>query len=100
MIQQLQMLAMHRHIGLEPPPYVYISDGGLLEVLGVLPLLRRRLECIVVSDAAEDPELSMRCLRDASARCREEGLCSFFDPRDPSRDLEFVLQEFRRGDTA
>jgi len=97
MIQQFQMLTMHRYMAVEPPPYIYISDGGLLEVLGILPLLRRRLDRIVVSDAAEDPELSMRCLRDAFSFCRQEGLCSFYDPRDPCRDMEFVLQAFRES---
>jgi len=93
MIQQFQMLAFHRYKAANPPPYVYVSDGGLIEVLGIVPLLRRRLKCIVVSDAAEDPALTMRCLRDAASICRREGLCSFFDPRDPRRDLEFVLQD-------
>uniref|UniRef100_A0A7S0BA97 Uncharacterized protein n=1 Tax=Pyrodinium bahamense TaxID=73915 RepID=A0A7S0BA97_9DINO len=100
MIQQFQMLVMHRYMAMQPPPYVYISDGGLLEVLGILPLLRRRLDRIVVSDAAEDPQLSMRCLRDAISYCRREGLCSFYDPRDPCRDMEFVLQSFKESDAA
>lgn len=96
MIQQFQMLFMHRYKAAVPPPYLYISDGGLIEPLGIFPLLRRRMRRIVVSDAAEDPELTMRCLRDALAICREERLCSFYDPDDPHRDMEFVLQDFSR----
>eukprot|EP00401_Gymnodinium_catenatum_P003475 CAMPEP_0117516124 /NCGR_PEP_ID=MMETSP0784-20121206/30932_1 /TAXON_ID=39447 /ORGANISM="" /LENGTH=994 /DNA_ID=CAMNT_0005311959 /DNA_START=29 /DNA_END=3013 /DNA_ORIENTATION=- len=100
MIQQCLLLCMHRYKAERAPPYLYISDGGLIEVLGILPLLRRRLERIVVSDAAEDPALSMRCLRDAIVTCRKERLCSFYDPRDPRRDLEFVLQDLRDGGAA
>ena len=71
LILQFQMMFMHRHQALplrkhqkvamnaflslqtlgpkplnplqaaRPPPYVYLSDGGLIECLGVLMLLRR-----------------------------------------------------------
>lgn len=94
MIQQFQMMVMHRYKAEKAPPYVYLSDGGLLEVLNLLPLLRRRMEHMVVSDAAEDQALVMRCLRETSTIARQEGLCSFYDPRDPRRDLEFVWQDF------
>jgi len=97
MVQQFLMLTMHRYKAPSPPPYVYISDGGLLEVLGVLPLLRRRLPVIIVSDAGHDPQLSMRCLRDAAACARRERICSIFDPRDPRRDLEYILQDLPAG---
>jgi len=100
MVQQLLLVCMHRYKAMHPPPYLYISDGGLIEVLGILPLLRRRLTRIVVSDAAEDPELSMRCLRDTFTYCRKEGLCSFYDFSDPRRDMEFVLRDFRDGQSA
>jgi len=49
---------------------------------------------MVVSDAAEDQALVMRCLRETSTIARQEGLCSFYDPRDPRRDLEFVWRDF------
>jgi hypothetical protein len=97
MVQQIQMMAMHRYKAPTPPPYVYISDGGLLEVLGLLPLLRRRLRYIIVSDAAEDAKLTMRCLRETSTNARKEFLCSFFDPKDPRRDLEFVWEDLVRN---
>lgn len=97
MIQQFQMLFMHRYKAAKPPPYLYISDGGLIEPMGIFPLLRRRLRKIVVSDAAEDIDLTMRCLLDALKICREERLCSFYDPNDPHRDMEFVLRDFSRN---
>lgn len=34
-------------------PQVYVSDGGLIECLGVLMLLRRRMPLIICSDACE-----------------------------------------------
>merc|ERR1712113_1210573 len=100
MIRQFQMMVMSVHVAPKPPPYLYLSDGGLLEVLGILPLVRRRLKRIVVSDAAEDPLLSMRCLRDAQELCRKERICSFYDPEDLGRDLEFVLMDLPKSNKA
>lgn len=98
MMRIFQMVTMQRYKAPTPPPYVYLSDGGLIEVLGLLPLLRRRLKRIVVSDAGHDPELSMRGLRDVAAFARQERLCSFFDPRDPTRDLMYVLRDLAASD--
>eukprot|EP00439_Symbiodinium_sp_Y106_P087063 s98_g39.t1 len=47
LILQFQMMFMHRHQAARPPPYVYLSDGGLIECLGVLMLLRRRMPLIL-----------------------------------------------------
>ena len=37
-------------------PYVYLSDGGHFENLGLYEMIRRRCRCIVISDAACDPD--------------------------------------------
>ena len=37
-------------------PYVYLSDGGHFENLGVYEMVRRRCRYIVVSDASSDPD--------------------------------------------
>lgn len=36
-------------------PYVYLSDGGHFENLGLYEMIRRRCRCIVISDAGCDP---------------------------------------------
>jgi hypothetical protein len=48
----LRELTAHAH---EEGPYVYLSDGGHFENLGVFELLRRRCGLIVASDASADP---------------------------------------------
>src|SRR5207302_2450654 len=35
--------------------YIYLSDGGHFENLGLFEMIRRRCRCIVVSDASYDP---------------------------------------------
>jgi hypothetical protein len=41
----------------EDAPYVYLTDGGHIENLGVYELLRRRCELIIAVDAEADPEM-------------------------------------------
>lgn len=97
-ILQFQMLFTHRHQSSQPPPYVYLSDGGLIECLGVMALLRRRMKLIICSDACEDAEYTLRALRDTIALAREERLCSFFDPERPGRDVALTMAELRHSD--
>jgi hypothetical protein len=45
--------------------YVYLSDGGHFENLGLYEMIRRRCRCIVVSDAGCDPEYGFEDLGNA-----------------------------------
>lgn len=97
LILQFQMMFMHRHQAIRPPPYVYVSDGGLIECLGVLLLLRRRMPLIICSDACEDMNVTLRALLDTIHLARAEKLCSFFDVRDPRRDVQLSMAEVRHS---
>ncbi|CAE7375324.1 unnamed protein product [Symbiodinium natans] len=97
LILQFQMMFMHRHQAPRPPPYVYLSDGGLIECLGVLMLLRRRMPLIICSDACEDMNVTLRALLDTIELAREERLCSFFDMDDPRRDVQLAMADVRKG---
>jgi hypothetical protein len=46
-------------------PYVYLSDGGHFENLGVYEMVRRRCRYIVVSDAGSDPDGALADLGNA-----------------------------------
>jgi patatin-like phospholipase len=50
--------------------YVYLSDGGHFENLGVYELVRRRCRYIVVSDAGQDGEHSFEDLGNSIRKCR------------------------------
>ncbi len=50
--------------------FVYVSDGGHFENLGLYELVRRRCKLIIVSDASEDPKGEFACLGEAVERCR------------------------------
>jgi hypothetical protein len=45
--------------------YVYLSDGGHFENLGLYKMVRRRCHLIIVSDAGQDPELAFADLANA-----------------------------------
>ncbi|MDQ6622033.1 MAG: patatin-like phospholipase family protein [Verrucomicrobiota bacterium] len=51
-------------------PYVYLSDGGHFENLGLYEMVLRRSHFIVVSDASQDPECSFTDLGDAVRKIR------------------------------
>jgi hypothetical protein len=49
--------------------YVYLSDGGHFENLGIYELVRRRCRCIVVSDAEQDGDYTFDGLGSAVRKC-------------------------------
>jgi hypothetical protein len=51
-------------------PYVYLSDGGHFENLGLYEMVLRRCHYILVSDAGEDPECSFADLGEAVRKIR------------------------------
>ena len=51
-------------------PYIYLSDGGHFENLGLYEMVLRRCHHIVVSDAGEDPECSFADLGEAVRKIR------------------------------
>jgi hypothetical protein len=51
-------------------PYVYLSDGGHFENLGLYEMVLRRCHFIVVSDAGQDPKCSFADLGEAVRKIR------------------------------
>jgi hypothetical protein len=51
-------------------PYVYLSDGGHFENLGLYEMVLRRCRCIVVSDASTDPNYTYESLAQAVRKIR------------------------------
>jgi hypothetical protein len=61
-------------------PYVYLSDGGHFENLGLYEMVLRRSRYIVVSDSGQDPECSFSDLGDAVRKIRIDlGISIEFD---------------------
>jgi hypothetical protein len=52
--------------------YVYLSDGGHFENLGIYELVKRRCKFIVACDAGADPNYTFDDLGSAIRKCRED----------------------------
>ncbi len=77
-VQQVHLLLQVAHYGTRCPPYVTLTDGGLVETIGVVELLRRRCRWIIIMDAGEDPKLIFVGLSKALQLASDEGLVSPF----------------------
>jgi hypothetical protein len=53
-------------------PFVYLSDGGHFENLGLYEMVLRRCHFIVISDGAADPSLTFNDLGNAISKIRED----------------------------
>ena len=78
--------------GTSPPPILRLSDGGHIENLAILPLLKKRLKKIVVADGGhknKDGEWGQSLLK-ALSLAREKLHCSFIglDGRDVIEDVK------------
>jgi len=75
--------------------YVYLSDGGHIENLGIYELVRRQCRLIIVGDGECDPEYSFQGLSDALRLIRVDfGINIEMDGLDEIRNGE---QQFARG---
>lgn len=77
-------------------PYVYLSDGGHFENLGLYEMVLRRCHLIVVSDGSADPSLTFNDLGNAISKIRDDlGIPVVFEdlpiavrPRDAVRPTQ------------
>jgi hypothetical protein len=61
-------------------PYVYLSDGGHFDNLGLYEMIVRRCRCVVVSDAGEDPSFMFEDLAKVVRRARVDlGIPIYFE---------------------
>jgi hypothetical protein len=70
--------------------YVYLSDGGHFENLGVYELVKRRCRYIVACDASEDCNMAFVSLGNAIEKCRT----------DLGIEISIDVDEIRRRDQA
>ncbi len=68
-------------------PYVYLSDGGHFENLGLYEMVLRRCHCILVVDAGCDPQLNFEDLGNAIRKIRI----------DLGIDIELNLDQIKRA---
>ena len=72
------------NLGPMPPPVMLLSDGGHIENLGLLPLLKKQLKKIIVVDGGskEDEKSYGNSLLNALMLARKKLGCSFLSGED------------------
>ena len=100
-VRFLRQMFFVTNVGPSPPAILRLSDGGHIENLAILPLLKKRLKKIVVVDGGHkesDQEWGDSLLK-ALSLARQKLKCSFIalDGRDVIEDLEdrFVNKPLR-----
>lgn len=75
---------------------IYVSDGGVQDCTGVLQLMCRRCGRILLALAAADPDDDLSVLRETIKLAVRLKLGSFYDPKDPRRDVSMLLDEYKQ----
>lgn len=79
----------------ENKKYVYVSDGGHFENLGIYELVRRRCRFIIAGDAGADPDLAFEDLGNAIRKCRVDlGIDIKIDVASILRDKKTGLSDW------
>lgn len=86
-------------VGDHPPPMLYVTDGGVNDCTGLLQLLWRRSERILLVLAAADPNDDLNVLRTAMRQAVDRGLATFYDPRDPRMSVDHLFTRFKNDKT-
>jgi len=83
-VQCMRDVFSKNNTGLMPPPIMLLSDGGDVENLGLLPLLKKRLQKIIVVDGGykADQKLYGESLLNALMLARTKLNCSFLSASD------------------
>lgn len=83
----------------EPPPYLYLGDGGLLENSGCLELLLRKARFILVFESGDDPKMELITLKLLLKYTAEEKVCSFYVPDDSRRSVVEAMEDYVENPT-
>eukprot|EP00929_Paragymnodinium_shiwhaense_P089057 TRINITY_DN49316_c0_g1_i2.p1 TRINITY_DN49316_c0_g1~~TRINITY_DN49316_c0_g1_i2.p1 ORF type:complete len:1033 (-),score=132.46 TRINITY_DN49316_c0_g1_i2:74-3172(-) len=78
-----------------PPRLVYVTDGGLQDCCGLMQLCQRKSKRILLVLAADDPDDKLEVLRTSMRMVRKAKYASFYDPKDPRRDIQILIDEFQ-----
>ena len=100
-IQFLRKMMQMTNVGPNPPPVLSLSDGGHIENLGILPLLKLRLKKIIAVDGGRtlsDLDYGQELLLALDLARKKLG-CSFLgmDGRDIAEDIRDKFVERSPG---
>ena len=93
-IRKLHQVTGYYHRAERPPSLIYVTDGGVQDCTGLLQLMHRRCERILLALAAADPKDELDVLRTTIEMAIAQKLGSFYDPDDPQHDVRVALEKY------
>jgi len=95
LLRYIHQASGYLYVGHRPPRMLYLTDGGVLDCTAILQLLRRRRKRILLVLAAMDPVDDLGVLRTAIDVAKKDRIGAFYDPADPRRDVDVLMEEFK-----
>jgi len=96
LIRTIHQVTGYYHKARWPPSLLYITDGMVEDNTGVMDLLRRRCERILLVYAGADNKDEFKFLRKILECAAAERLASIYDPADPRCDVGVALERYRK----
>merc|ERR1719188_959943 len=95
-IRQFHQVTRFVFPGTKAPGLLYVTDGGVQDCTAIIQLMRRRCARILLVLANADPDDELLVLRTTMDGAVSLKLGSFYDPKDPKRDVKVLLEEYQR----
>jgi len=95
LLRQIHQVTRYFYVGRSPPRMLYMTDGGVKDCTGVLQLMMRRCERILLVLAAGDPTCEFVVVFTAFEVAKKLKLGTFYDPEDPTRDISLLFKKYQ-----
>jgi hypothetical protein len=93
-VRSLHQALRFFYVGQKPPRMIYVTDGGVKDCTGLIQLLRRGSERILLALASWDPHEDFAVFKAALTVAEDEKLAVFYNPRDPRMGIAMMMDEF------
>lgn len=95
LVRQMQQVTRYFFVGEKPPRMLYMTDGGVKDCTSIVQLLWRRRKRILLVLAAADANDDLAVLKSAFEVAVKLKLANFYDPEDPRKDIDVLLNKFK-----
>jgi len=94
-IRQFHQATKYTYVGAKPPRMLYVTDGGVRDCTALVQLMLRKQKRILLVLAASDPHDDLGVLKAAMQEARKQEIGTFFNPKDPTKDVQLLFDRFK-----
>uniref|UniRef100_A0A7S4QNG8 PNPLA domain-containing protein n=1 Tax=Alexandrium monilatum TaxID=311494 RepID=A0A7S4QNG8_9DINO len=95
-IRTIHQVTGYYHRGRSPPSLLYVTDGMVEDNTGVMDLLRRRCQRILLIYAGGDVKDEFKFLRKIVEAAAAAKIASIYDLEDPRNDIGVAVDRYRQ----